>query len=59
MNRLGHSIDDLKRGLEFQGQRYAKYRSSMKPAKAGPWKIEKFTVEFDLQNLRMIRDGRG
>jgi hypothetical protein len=49
----------LKRLLEEQGRRFAPYRSKLQPAEAGLWKIERFTIGLDLQNLRMIRDGRG
>lgn len=59
MVTLGMEIDDMKAALAKQGERLAKYRSIVPAGHSGPWRIEEMQVEFDLGNLRMIRDGRG
>lgn len=45
--------------LRRQGKRFAPYRSRIPEGESGDWMVSKMTVEIDLQNLRMVRDGRG
>lgn len=35
------------------------FRCNVPEGKRGPWSVERFRVELDLQNMRMMRDGRG
>jgi hypothetical protein len=46
------------KALKRQGERYKPYRSRIPAGRAGPWAVERFKVAIDLQNLRMVCDGR-
>jgi hypothetical protein len=56
---LCSDYETMVESLKAQGQRYAKYRCVIPEGRKGPWRIERFEVEIDLQNLRMCRSGRG
>ena len=59
MVRLQDSWPEIKKGLKAQGKRLASYRSTIPAGRSGKWSVRKIKVKLDLENLRMIRDGRG
>lgn len=58
MLRLDH-VEAMKAGKITAPKWHAHFRCTIPPSTRGSWTIEKFTVEIDLQNMRMMRDGRG
>lgn len=51
--------ESVRDGLKKQPEWMSVFRCDLPESSRGPWTIEQFEVELDLQNLRMMRDGRG
>jgi hypothetical protein len=54
-----NSYDMLKSGKLKMPEECRDFLSHIPASKLGPWSIEKIDVELDLNNLRMMREGRG
>ena len=50
---------DIETALKRQSSRFAKYRSRVPDGRSGPWQVKRFTIEYGLELLRAVRDGRG